>query len=186
MSTHYYKRVEYPQAIADHVMAADSDLVIRDGEVIKDRDKVLQLGQRYASVWPNRHASDEEMQAAVQTVWTEFWLPILERDPEIKPFMLGPSPFLEFVRAELFDYHQMMSNTAMLMGEISGGQVSKPLTDWQVVEGLAQESYNKFFKMDVLEWIGTLIEDADDLVSRTMYESIRAGFISTFGDPERD
>jgi hypothetical protein len=186
MSTHYYKRVLYPQAIADHVAAADADLVIRDGEVMKDRDGILQLSQRYASVWPNRHASDDEMQAAVEKVWTEFWVPIFTRDQQIEPHIPPYSPFIEFIKAELFDYHQMMSNTAALMCEVSGGQVSKPLTDYEVVEELAREHYNRFFKEDVLEWIGGLIEEADDLVSRSMYESVRAGFIEMFGDLERD
>lgn len=52
----------------------------------------------------------------------------------------------EQLKKELFDFSRLIENVPLVYDHISGGAVSKPLTDPQVVKALADEHYEEFYK----------------------------------------
>jgi hypothetical protein len=77
-----------------------------------------------------RSATDQE----VDEVFSTFWKPLLAEDPR---------GLLHAVKAELFDYHQILEYVPDVYGYITGGMVSKPLTDPSHVKNFADEHYAK-------------------------------------------
>lgn len=53
----------------------------------------------------------------VEECWQDFWLPIL-----------GSSPSLETIKAELHDYHMLLADLPELYETITGSAISKPHT----------------------------------------------------------
>ena len=69
----------------------------------------------------------------VERVYQEFWKPIVERDGVLD---------VEQVKRELFDFWQAMQRVPKVYCHVTGDQVSKMLTDAEVVCNLADEHYS--------------------------------------------
>ena len=70
----------------------------------------------------------------VEKVYQDFWRPIVERDGCVD---------MEQVKKELFDFWQVMQSVPKVYCYITDNQVSKILTDPDVVCNLADEYYRK-------------------------------------------
>ena len=68
----------------------------------------------------------------VERVYQDFWKPLVERDGIVD---------MEQVKKELFDFWQVMDRVPKVYCHITGGQVSKILTDPEVVNALADDYY---------------------------------------------
>lgn len=67
----------------------------------------------------------------VERVWREFWAPIVLRGGKVN---------LAQVKRELFDFRQVIESVPKVYLAVTGGRVSKPLTDPEVVIALANEA----------------------------------------------
>lgn len=119
-----------------------------------------------------RRTPKPEIEAAVERVWEEFWLPLLARTTEIAEIDLTyffdssmPSRLFKQIKYELFDCHEMMRNTSKLMWLITDGQVSKPLTDADTVASIAEEASKRDAGRNLIEWLETQ-RDEHECVSR--------------------
>jgi hypothetical protein len=110
----------------------------------------------------HRSNDEEAMQRAVEACWKEMWEPIIvaahERAEEANDIGLLESADggfsraeLEQVKSELYDFHTLMQNVTRVYCEITGGQISKPLTDPEAVISESQEVGQKHTLLDVLE-----------------------------------
>lgn len=70
----------------------------------------------------------------VESVYQEYWAPLVERDGVID---------IEQVKKELFDFWRIMQRVPRVYCHITGGQVSKILTDADVVCALADDHYDQ-------------------------------------------
>lgn len=70
----------------------------------------------------------------VERVYQEFWKGIVENNGELD---------LEQVKKELFDFWQVMERVPKVYMHITGGHVSKILTDPGVVMSLADDFYSE-------------------------------------------
>lgn len=106
---------------------------------------------------PNSHASDAEMDAACEKVWKEFWEPIISsahvEGSEAADISLSE---LDQIKSELYDAHMLMRNVSIIYSEVTGHQVSKPLTDPYVVAQLAQEQQQKYERENVWEFFDSI------------------------------
>jgi hypothetical protein len=68
---------------------------------------------------PMNHATDEEMDRAVDLVWEGFWWPLMCPDGVLNA---------ERVKAELYDYHVLMDNASRVYDHVTGGRISKTST----------------------------------------------------------
>lgn len=66
----------------------------------------------------------------VETVWREFWLPIVAPNDVVD---------MEQVKKELFDFKTLMGNTARVYSYVTRGHISKPLTMPEAVIGEADK-----------------------------------------------
>lgn len=117
---------------------------------------------KFIDVSTTRHSSDAEVRVEVEKVWEEFWLPIFMRDPLVEPHIPPYSPFLEQLKRELFDAHNLMHSLSVIYCEISGSIVSKPLTKPEVVVELAQEHFYDWRDRDWHEFLERLCEERKD------------------------
>jgi len=53
-----------------------------------------------------------------QKTWDEFWKPLFDSHPD--------EDIMEQVKKELHDYHWMMGQWSIALGELTGGKLSKP------------------------------------------------------------
>lgn len=75
-------------------------------------------------------ASQQDSEA--ERIYQEFWKPIVERDGVLDVAQL---------KRELFDYWQVMQSVPKVYSYVTGGQVSKVLTDPVTVNALADDHY---------------------------------------------
>ena len=75
-------------------------------------------------------------QSSVNQVYNEFWKPILFKDGMID---------VDQLKKELYDFHTLIDNVSKVYCHITGNQVSKSLTDPDVVCSLADEYYNEIY-----------------------------------------
>jgi len=68
-----------------------------------------------------------------EKVYQEFWVDIVGLDLNDH----------EQVKKELFDFSQLINNISKVYCHITGNQISKPLTDPDVVCSVADEYYNE-------------------------------------------
>ena len=73
-------------------------------------------------------------QATVNSVYNDFWKPILFNNEMID---------VDQLKKELYDFWVMMQEVPKVYDHVTGGQVSKPLTHADVVNSLADEYYDK-------------------------------------------
>jgi hypothetical protein len=73
---------------------------------------------------PMNHATDEEMDRAVDAVWEGFWWPLMCPDGVLNA---------ERVKAELYDYHVLMDNASKVYDHVTGGRISKTSTTAEAV-----------------------------------------------------
>lgn len=69
--------------------------------------------------------------------YEEFWKEIIEKDGVID---------VDQVKKELFDFHRMIQNVPKVYDYVTGGAVSKSLTDPDVICNLAYEHFKELFK----------------------------------------
>ena len=69
--------------------------------------------------------------------WDKFWKRICQND--------NGSIDLDQIKKELFDFYTMIDNVPKVYDHITGGRISKPLTDPQVVIDEAEQSYRKHY-----------------------------------------
>jgi hypothetical protein len=83
----------------------------------------------------------------IERVYQEFWKSLVE-----------PSGWLdkELIKKELFDFWQVMERVPKVYNHVTGGQVSKILTDPDVVKALADDYYND----PGVETTNEMLEDA--------------------------
>lgn len=67
-----------------------------------------------------------------EKVYDEFWKPLLEKDGFLD---------MQQLKRELFDFYNVIKNVPKVYDHITGGKVSKILTDPKVVCDLADEYY---------------------------------------------
>ena len=77
-------------------------------------------------------------QQDVQSVWEEFWFPIVGNN-------------IEEIKKELFDYYHLILNAGMVYDHVTGGACSNQMTRADVVIGLADEFYDGLIREDVEE-----------------------------------
>lgn len=53
---------------------------------------------------------------------------------------------MDQIKRELHDYHLLMNHVAIVYDHITGGKISKPLTDPQTVIAVADDSYRESFE----------------------------------------
>jgi predicted phosphohydrolase len=76
-----------------------------------------------------KEANDEE----VEKVYEDFWRDILEKDGILD---------MQQLKKELFDFWNVMQNVPKVYDHVTGGKVSKILTDPKVVCDLADELFS--------------------------------------------
>jgi hypothetical protein len=69
-----------------------------------------------------RHKTSEA--ETPESVYNEFWKDLVETDGKMDP---------EKVKAELYDFRQLIRNIPKVYDAVTGGRISKPLTDVDVV-----------------------------------------------------
>jgi len=79
-----------------------------------------------------KEANDEE----VEKVYEDFWRDILEKDGILD---------MQQLKKELFDFWQVMQNVPKVYDHVTGGKVSKILTDPKVVCDLADELFSPIY-----------------------------------------
>ena len=67
--------------------------------------------------------------------YEEFWKEIVEKDGNLD---------LDQIKRELFDFHRLIQNVPKVYDHVTGGAVTKPLTDPSIVCELADEHYELF------------------------------------------
>ena len=82
----------------------------------------------------------------VEKVYNEFWKALVEENGVIN---------IEQVKKELFDFYTMLDEVPKVYLHITGNQISKPLTDANIVISLADEYYDEICK--------EYIEDLDEV-----------------------
>lgn len=107
--------------------------------------------------------SQEEIDTHVEKTWEEFWLPLFEREIEApirvvrgigrdKIVMLD-ARFVEQLKKELTDYHDIMSEASKVYCDVTGGIISKPNTMASAVIGVANERHEEWQRDAIKEWI---------------------------------
>lgn len=133
-----------------------------------------------------RHASDEEMEKACQQVWQEFWLPILlkkhidyENFPEVHVTdgevrtIIGVDPeILEQIKSELYDAHTLMRNMSVVYSELTGGRISKPMTDPVAVFGEMEERRQEDLGWGIRDWLEAKLDEHDPAVIRSLINEV--------------
>lgn len=66
----------------------------------------------------------------------EFWKDLVEK---------GGILNVDQIKKELFDFHNLITNTSRVYDYVTGGAVSKPLTDPSVVCSLSDEHYKEVY-----------------------------------------
>ena len=69
----------------------------------------------------------------VEKKYQDFWKPLVEKDGVVD---------MEQVKKELFDFATLIDNVAKVYCHVTGNQISKPLTDPDVVISVADEYYD--------------------------------------------
>lgn len=132
----------------------------------------------------DKRSSDEEMAAAVEKVWEEFWQPIMER--EVGGPVQFRSALAQFVKSELFDYHTLMSGASQVYDAVSGGRISKPLTDPHHVISAAEEHFRRYALLDVMEVLQFERDEAagelGELTFTDAIDAIRENFSNELSD----
>jgi hypothetical protein len=70
-------------------------------------------------------------------LWTKFWLPFLCRDDTATQ-----EEVLEAVKKELFDYFYVLKNVQETYGRLTGGEITSPFTDPDVIIAYADQYYS--------------------------------------------
>jgi hypothetical protein len=78
-----------------------------------------------------------------EKTYEEFWKPIVET-PE-------GEPIFDQIQRELHDFSTLMHNVSLVYEHVTGGQVSKPLTDPEVVKTMADDHYREICDLEIGE-----------------------------------
>jgi len=70
----------------------------------------------------------------IDEVWQEFWIDYVFE---------GKEPTLDQIKAELFDYHNFMSEAAKVYDAVTHGRISKPNTKAEAVIGVYEDCLNE-------------------------------------------
>lgn len=90
---------------------------------------------------------DEE---TVDSVYDDFWRPILEKDGELD---------IEQLKKELFDFCQLIDAAEKVYCHVTGGAASNPRTDPDVICTLADDHYSEdLHEIRLLDWDGLSAE----------------------------
>ena len=78
-----------------------------------------------------------DKQVTVNSVYNDFWKPILFSD--------GMDGMIDVdqLKKELYDFWVLMDNVSKVYCHVTGNQISKPLTDVDVVISVVDEYYNE-------------------------------------------
>lgn len=85
------------------------------------------------------NAVNAEGDATPDSVYRDFWAPLIEEGGQIVP---------EKLRAELFDFWQVMQRVPLVYCHVTGDQISKLLTDSDTVCAVADDHYRKLHMQD--------------------------------------
>lgn len=122
---------------------------------------------------------------SVEEAWRTFWLPILIPSQKNLNYLLEDEPGrdyegvtrwcmdLEQLKKELHDFYKLITRLPSLYDDLTGGLVSKPDTDPDVVHTLAQRNYTRYAAEDILEWF-------DDNAPYAMLGELRERFKEQF------
>lgn len=71
------------------------------------------------------------------SIYEQFWKPIVEKDGVVD---------MEQLKKELFDFHELMGNAAIVYDHVTGGAISKVNTVASVVTAMSDDHYAKISK----------------------------------------
>ena len=84
--------------------------------------------------YPSKDAVSQEKKNEVDTVYETFWKPLIEQNGKLN---------VEQLKKELFDFWQVMQSVPKVYSHVTGGKISKILTDPQVVNSMADDHYHE-------------------------------------------
>lgn len=89
----------------------------------------------------------------IEEKYRTFWKPLLER----------PDGSIDMgqVKKELFDFSNMITNTTRAFSELSGGMISKPLTDWDCVVSENNLYHERLMEEQMEDWRTDILSALD-------------------------
>lgn len=81
--------------------------------------------------------TDEEQRAEIDAVYDEFWRELVEERGELK---------LSRIKAELFDYRNLLHEVALVYETVTGGRISKPNTSASAVLAEYEDHQDRLFE----------------------------------------
>ena len=113
-----------------------------------------------------------------QGVWDEYWKPIVSEK--------GKVSFAE-VKRELYDYHMLLSRVPEVYNYATGGHVSKPHTDAEVMKSLIDEHYARLEEDDVelaviTQWVSEFVDEKSEALVMDWQRNKLASQMSQFVD----
>jgi hypothetical protein len=109
----------------------------------------------------NKDKTDYEIQ------YDEIWKGIVEKKGKMDQ---------DAVKRELSDYSKVIENCSSIYGSVTNGRISKPLTDWQIVE----DEYNQILINDYLFKEGTTKDIQNIIKDCKTLEDIKKELIDYF------
>ena len=110
-------------------------------------------------------------------VWNEFWKDMIMEE--------GGNPF-DNMKRELRDYHMLLDRVPEVYNYATGGHVSKPHTDAEVVKSLIDEHYAKAVEgVDlaiVEQWVNEFVEEQTESLVLGWQQNKLASQMSRFTD----
>lgn len=85
----------------------------------------------------------------VEKLYRDYWAPIVEK---------GGALDIEQVKRELFDFYQMIERVPKVYTHVTGGLISKHLTDPDAVCGVADDHYEELTQEAIAEDREALVE----------------------------
>lgn len=122
--------------------------------------------------------SQEEVDTHIEKTWDEFWVPMFKGlglvIPGVDTFTLTQlNDFMEQLKKELTDYHDMIENTSKVFYDVTRGRISKPNTLAVHVIAEADEANDDNQRVYIKEWIESL---DDDMTQEQLISSLKEHF----------
>jgi hypothetical protein len=100
----------------------------------------------------SRHAPEAEIDADMERVWRDYWLPLLIKDGDVD---------LEQVKKELYDYHNVLEVVPSVYSHASGGAMSKPsYNDVQQICAVIDDHYDEVARENAVDALKTALGEA--------------------------
>lgn len=94
--------------------------------------------------------------------WDEFWKDLLIKNGKLD---------MDQIKREMFDFSNMMDSFGKVMDHVTGGMVSKPNTDPDVICGLADEHYEKWADDDFKDRFEEKLDEMD-MISPEAFDKV--------------